>query len=85
MTNLNEPSLSWSELSRLLYDLDPAHTCCVENEALDEYDLIARAVVNRCHHEQIPLEKALLMELSEAFDCEEGDQVQQRVRHALFT
>lgn len=26
------------ELSELLYNNDPAETCCVENEAFDEYD-----------------------------------------------
>jgi len=36
MTNPNEPK--FFELSELLYNNDPAGTCCVENEIDDEYD-----------------------------------------------
>lgn len=34
-------------LSDVLYTLDPAHTCCVENECADEYDGIAEVILNR--------------------------------------
>ncbi len=35
-----------SYLSEALYELDPAHTCCKENECFDEYDRIARTVIS---------------------------------------
>lgn len=30
-----------NEVSNILFEYDPANTCCVENECYDEYDLIA--------------------------------------------
>lgn len=33
-------------LSEALYQLDPANTCCKENKCFDEYDRIARSVIN---------------------------------------
>lgn len=35
-----------SYLSEALYELDPANTCCKENKCFDEYDRIARSVIN---------------------------------------
>jgi len=33
-------------LSKVLFDLDPADTCCKENDAFDEYDAIAQSIVD---------------------------------------
>lgn len=34
-------------ISRWLFTQDPMHTCCVENDAVDEYDAVARYLVDR--------------------------------------
>lgn len=34
-------------ISRWLFAQDPMHTCCVENDAVDEYDAVARDLVDR--------------------------------------
>lgn len=34
-------------LSKVLFELDPAHTLCVENELLDEYDLFSTIFCNK--------------------------------------
>lgn len=33
-------------LSDVLYTLDPASTCCKENECSDEYDIVASEILN---------------------------------------
>ena len=33
-------------LNEVLFELDPARTCCVENECYDEYISIAEAIVS---------------------------------------
>lgn len=35
------------QLSYKLYQLDPMHTCCAENECVDEYDRVAAGIVSR--------------------------------------
>lgn len=37
--------ISAQELSYNLYVLDPANTCCFENECEDEYDSVARQII----------------------------------------
>jgi hypothetical protein len=34
-------------ISRWLFAQDPMHTCCVDNDAVDEYDAVARYLVDR--------------------------------------
>jgi len=36
-----------NSLSNLLYQLDPMHTCCVENECFDEYSRVAAGIYAR--------------------------------------
>ncbi|MGE4533473.1 hypothetical protein [Halomonas sp.] len=36
-----------ARVSAWLFAQDPMHTCCVENEAVDEYDAVARYLVDR--------------------------------------
>ena len=35
------------KISHWLFTEDPMHTCCVENGAFDEYDAVARSVVEQ--------------------------------------
>ena len=44
MTNSKPEPLT---LSHLLYELDPMHTCCVENECFDEYNRLAAGIYER--------------------------------------
>ena len=44
MTNAVQP-LRWQEVSRALFETDPMHTACRENDCFDEYDRVARDVV----------------------------------------
>ncbi len=38
----------WIErLSQALFEQDPMHTCCVENDAYDEYDGVALSIARR--------------------------------------
>lgn len=39
--------LSPAALSRLLFETDPMHTCCRENDCRDEYDRVARDLADR--------------------------------------
>lgn len=39
--------LNATTLSHSLFNLDPMHTCCVENECLDEYDNVSSGVMQR--------------------------------------
>src|SRR5690554_828286 len=41
-------------LSRWLFAQDPMHTCCVENDAVDEYDAVARDLVDRLTEDDAP-------------------------------
>lgn len=42
------PNRKWTveSLSNWLFDTDPAHTCCKENDCFDEYDYIAATAVD---------------------------------------
>lgn len=56
----------WSAISRILFELDPMGTACKENGCQDEYDRVARGVVER-HEAGEDLDKALVAELSDWF------------------
>lgn len=36
-----------SQVSQVLFEQDPMRTCCVENDAFDEYDSIAQLLVDQ--------------------------------------
>ena len=40
-----EQPIHWQQVSRALFEADPMHTACKENDCFDEYDLVARDVV----------------------------------------
>jgi len=58
--------VGWAEISRLLFELDPMGTACKENDCVDEYDRVARGMVER-HEAGEGLDKALVAELSDWF------------------
>ena len=39
------PTFHWQQVSRALFETDPMHTACKENDCFDEYDRVARGVV----------------------------------------
>ena len=43
---MNEVDMLFVELSDILYRLDPAHTCCKENECYEEYDGTADTIIS---------------------------------------
>lgn len=38
-------TLDWQQVSRALFETDPMHTACKENDCFDEYNHVARGVV----------------------------------------
>ena len=41
-----QPSIHWQQVSEILFETDPMQTACRENDCFDEYDRVARAVVD---------------------------------------
>jgi hypothetical protein len=64
--------LSAPALSNFLYYLDPMHTCCVENECVDEYDRLARSVMERFSAGR-PLRQSLIDECRIWFKSEPSE------------
>ncbi|MCL7744276.1 hypothetical protein LV476_04830 [Guyparkeria hydrothermalis] len=38
-------TMNWQQVSRILFETDPMHTACKENDCFDEYDRVARGVI----------------------------------------
>lgn len=60
------PQISSDQISLALFQTDPMHTCCQENDCFDEYDTIALTVAERLEKGQL-LSEALNKTLSESF------------------
>ncbi|MCH8529210.1 MAG: hypothetical protein LAT65_00015 [Saccharospirillum sp.] len=54
------------QISQALFQSDPMHTCCQENDCFDEYDTVSNDVAERVSRGQ-PIEAALHDVLSEWF------------------
>jgi hypothetical protein len=66
-----------ARISRWLFAQDPMHTCCVENDAVDEYDAVARYLVDRLAEGDAPA-AALHAALAEWFGEEMVDETRLR-------
>lgn len=64
-------------LSNALYIIDPAHTCCVENECTDEYDNVARYIIADCDVKS--LEESIKCIFIEQFEIKLSDEVVNRI------
>ena len=58
--------LTTDQISRALFESDPMHTCCKENDCYDEYDYVAEDVSKRLQEGQ-DLASALEKEISHWF------------------
>lgn len=65
--------LSPAALSRLLFETDPMHTCCRENDCRDEYDRVALELADRLAVGTEPA-SALRQVLGEWFGAEQAFQ-----------
>lgn len=62
-------------LSKALYVIDPARTCCAENECFDEYDNVASHVIDTIKFENVSIEQAIKTVFLEEFEYELSDSV----------
>jgi hypothetical protein len=58
-----------SQISNILFTIDPMGTCCKENDCFDEYDNIAHAVLHNLESGQ-PTAEAVSEALIEWFEVE---------------
>ncbi|WP_191224618.1 hypothetical protein [Billgrantia desiderata] len=75
--------LSPEAISRLLFETDPMHTCCRENDCVDEYDRVARDLADRLAVGAEPA-RALRQVLGEWFDAERVAQASLQATHEVF-
>ncbi len=54
-------------ISLILFRYDPANTCCVENEARDEYDRVAESIAELINDELYSADYSVRVALSESF------------------
>ncbi|WMC10094.1 hypothetical protein PU634_13490 [Oceanimonas pelagia] len=67
ITTMNNPEAE--RISRLLFDADPMHTCCRQNDCIDEYDAIAADIIHGLAQGK-PLKQAIKQALTHAFGKE---------------
>lgn len=58
--------ITTARLSQVLYEADPMHTSCMENDCFDEYDYIAEWTV-QLMEKGMPFDAALHQVISEMF------------------
>ncbi|MDX1706945.1 hypothetical protein [Pseudidiomarina sp.] len=68
--------MNLTTINRAFYETDPMFTCCKENDCLDEYELIAAAVLRRLQRGMV-MPAAIDQVLCESFDEDmvSGEQV----------
>lgn len=62
-------TMNWQQVSRTLFETDPMHTACKENDCFDEYDRVARGVIAEIEN-GVTLEHALEHVLGDWFGQE---------------
>lgn len=60
--------ISSEAISRILFRHDPANTCCVENDAYDEYDRVAESIAHLINEEMCSSDYAVRVMLHESFE-----------------
>ena len=66
------PELVWPPVAHT--SLDPMHTCCAENECLDEYDRVAAGIVSRLADGH-STDEAVMSEFDDWFGMAPNDEV----------
>lgn len=64
-----QQELNAIQISKVLFEFDPMETCCKENDCFDEYDAIARAILQKLAKGQ-PVDEAVSETLMDWFEVE---------------